>query len=407
MANAIGVRSATARRATSSTLVPDVGRVQRIGYFDRRPACATTRICRSGIARPRRAIRGFRAARLVALHAQPQAEEPVAPIKLPTLFLWAPRNRVLSDKYGRGLLQPDRQCENSSRSKGRTLPTPRTARGFARRVLAFAEAPAHAAATRETSLRRLPVIKSIISPSSRISPTWNSHSGSLRVNLPNKVVDRSPPATCSTAITTSGRRRRARLQHHGQRAPPDRDLHVVDRDRRAVGAARETKKARILVLGYPIGHRPDPLRLRQELATIDVISRGRLDMGFIRACPTNFRRRTRTRWRDGSLLGGARLPPQGDDDHDERSIGRVNTSTTGRSMSGAPGATAASAGLDHHRQQVAGAALGREGLCHATLGWGYATRPLYDAYRAGYLAKWKKPAGRPCRLSRPGRGCRQ
>jgi len=23
---------------------------------------------------------------------------------------------------------------------------------------------------------------------------------------------------------------------------------------------------------------------------------------------------------------------------------------------------------------------------------GYATRPLYDAYRAGYLAKWKKPA---------------
>jgi alkanesulfonate monooxygenase SsuD/methylene tetrahydromethanopterin reductase-like flavin-dependent oxidoreductase (luciferase family) len=28
----------------------------------------------------------------------------------------------------------------------------------------------------------------------------------------------------------------------------------------------------------------------------------------------------------------------------------------------------------------------------ATLGSGYATRPLYDAYRAGYLAKWKKPA---------------
>jgi alkanesulfonate monooxygenase SsuD/methylene tetrahydromethanopterin reductase-like flavin-dependent oxidoreductase (luciferase family) len=36
--------------------------------------------------------------------------------------------------------------------------------------------------------------------------------------------------------------------------------------------------------------------------------------------------------------------------------------------------------------------LGEKGYVMATLGSGYATRPLYDAYRAGYLAKWKKPA---------------
>jgi alkanesulfonate monooxygenase SsuD/methylene tetrahydromethanopterin reductase-like flavin-dependent oxidoreductase (luciferase family) len=36
--------------------------------------------------------------------------------------------------------------------------------------------------------------------------------------------------------------------------------------------------------------------------------------------------------------------------------------------------------------------LGDKGYVMATLGSGYATRPLYDAYRAGYLAKWKKPA---------------
>jgi hypothetical protein len=47
--------------------------------------------------------------------------------------------------------------------------------------------------------------------------------------------------------------------------------------------ARQTTRARLLVLGYPIGHRPDPLRAAEELATIDVISRGRLDMGFIKA----------------------------------------------------------------------------------------------------------------------------
>src|SRR6185503_8012539 len=36
--------------------------------------------------------------------------------------------------------------------------------------------------------------------------------------------------------------------------------------------------------------------------------------------------------------------------------------------------------------------LGEKGYVMATLGSGYATRPLYDSYRSGYLAKWKKPA---------------
>ena len=52
--------------------------------------------------------------------------------------------------------------------------------------------------------------------------------------------------------------------------------------------ARQTRKARLLVLGYPIGHRPDPLRVAEELATVDVISRGRLDMGFIKGVPYEF-----------------------------------------------------------------------------------------------------------------------
>ncbi len=59
--------------------------------------------------------------------------------------------------------------------------------------------------------------------------------------------------------------------------------------RRPVGAgARRPRRARILVLGYPIGHRPDPLRCAEELSTIDVISRGRLDMGFIKGVPYEF-----------------------------------------------------------------------------------------------------------------------
>jgi len=52
--------------------------------------------------------------------------------------------------------------------------------------------------------------------------------------------------------------------------------------------ARQTRRARLLVLGYPIGHRGDPLRVAEELATIDVISRGRLEMGFIKGVPYEF-----------------------------------------------------------------------------------------------------------------------
>jgi len=52
--------------------------------------------------------------------------------------------------------------------------------------------------------------------------------------------------------------------------------------------ARQTKKARLLGLGFPIGIRNDPLRVAEELAMIDVISRGRLEMGFIKGVPYEF-----------------------------------------------------------------------------------------------------------------------
>ncbi len=49
--------------------------------------------------------------------------------------------------------------------------------------------------------------------------------------------------------------------------------------------ARETKKARILQLGNPVGNRRDPIRVAEETAMVDVISGGRLDCGFVRGVP--------------------------------------------------------------------------------------------------------------------------
>ncbi len=47
--------------------------------------------------------------------------------------------------------------------------------------------------------------------------------------------------------------------------------------------ARITKRARLLSLGVPLPNRPDPLRVAEEMSVIDVLSRGRLEMGFVKS----------------------------------------------------------------------------------------------------------------------------
>jgi alkanesulfonate monooxygenase SsuD/methylene tetrahydromethanopterin reductase-like flavin-dependent oxidoreductase (luciferase family) len=49
--------------------------------------------------------------------------------------------------------------------------------------------------------------------------------------------------------------------------------------------ARETKKARLLILGNPIANRREPVRVAEEMAMVDVYSRGRLECGFVRGVP--------------------------------------------------------------------------------------------------------------------------
>lgn len=47
--------------------------------------------------------------------------------------------------------------------------------------------------------------------------------------------------------------------------------------------ARQTRKARILSLGTLISLRDEPIRIAEEYATADVISRGRLEIGFVKS----------------------------------------------------------------------------------------------------------------------------
>lgn len=49
--------------------------------------------------------------------------------------------------------------------------------------------------------------------------------------------------------------------------------------------ARQTKNARLLLLGNPLANRSQPIRVAEEMAMIDVISHGRLECGFVRGVP--------------------------------------------------------------------------------------------------------------------------
>ncbi|HJS86186.1 MAG TPA: LLM class flavin-dependent oxidoreductase [Acetobacteraceae bacterium] len=49
--------------------------------------------------------------------------------------------------------------------------------------------------------------------------------------------------------------------------------------------ARETKRARLLALGNPIANRPDPVRVAEEAAWLDVLSGGRTELGLVKGAP--------------------------------------------------------------------------------------------------------------------------
>src|SRR4030088_2614702 len=59
----------------------------------------------------------------------------------------------------------------------------------------------------------------------------------------------------------------------------------ITRPRPASTLPRRTRKGRICILGNPVANRGDPLRIAEEMAMIDCISRGRLDVGFVRGVP--------------------------------------------------------------------------------------------------------------------------
>ena len=119
-------------------------------------------------------------------------------------------------------------------------------------------------------------------------PAWDEglRRGSLRVVLPNENVD---PAIVHTLLHRY-------LDEFALCDEVGLDIMVNEHHSTAtcmtVSApmalaviARETKRARLLTLGNPIANRPDPVRVAEEMAWLDCLCGGRLEMGLVKGAP--------------------------------------------------------------------------------------------------------------------------
>jgi alkanesulfonate monooxygenase SsuD/methylene tetrahydromethanopterin reductase-like flavin-dependent oxidoreductase (luciferase family) len=230
---------------------------------------------------------------------------------------------------------------------------------------------------------------------------WNDHGGSLRVNLPNRKCDPKIAADLyhryyDEWLLADELGFDIMLNEHHQTATCMSSTVVVGLSI----LARETKRARLLVLGYPIGHRPDPLRAAEELATIDVISRGRLEMGFIKGVPYEFPCSNQNPvgvmdkfWEAHDFILKAMTSHDEPFNWEGQFFHYRNVNIWPRPWQQPhPPIWSAAGSLGNARM------LGERGYVMAVLGSGYKTRPLYDAYREGYMSQGR-PAPAPDRLA--------
>src|SRR5215472_14566194 len=109
---------------------------------------------------------------------------------------------------------------------------------------------------------------------------------SIRVTLPNRIYDPEKGAALYDRfieewLVAEEEGMGIMLNEHHQTATcvdPAAPLMLA-------ALARLTTHARLLILGNPIANRRQPVRVAEEMAMIDVLSRGRLECGFVRGVP--------------------------------------------------------------------------------------------------------------------------
>jgi len=109
---------------------------------------------------------------------------------------------------------------------------------------------------------------------------------SIRVSLPNRIYDPVKGAALYDRyidewLIAEDEGVEIMLNEHHQTATcvdPAAPLMLA-------ALARQSKKARLLILGNPIANRRQPVRVAEEMAMVDILSHGRLEAGFVRGVP--------------------------------------------------------------------------------------------------------------------------
>jgi alkanesulfonate monooxygenase SsuD/methylene tetrahydromethanopterin reductase-like flavin-dependent oxidoreductase (luciferase family) len=219
---------------------------------------------------------------------------------------------------------------------------------------------------------------------------WIDHPGTLRVNLPNSRIDPNVAADLFDRYYAEWQVADElgydiMVNEHHQTATCLSSTVVV-----ALSVlARLTKRARLLVLGFPIANRPDPLRVAEEIATIDLISRGRLDLGFVRGVPyevapsnMNPVRQMERFWEAHDFIMKALTTHDGPFNWESENFAYRQVNIWPRPFQ-QPHPPVWSTTSSKTNARV----LGEKGYVMATVSSGYNTRALYDAYRQGYVSQ--------------------
>jgi alkanesulfonate monooxygenase SsuD/methylene tetrahydromethanopterin reductase-like flavin-dependent oxidoreductase (luciferase family) len=225
---------------------------------------------------------------------------------------------------------------------------------------------------------------------------WDKHQGSLRVNLPNSLLDPKHAADLFHRYYDEWQLSdelglNIMINEHHQTATCMSSACVIT----LAVLSRITKNARLLVLGYPISNRPDPLRAAEELATIDVISRGRLEMGFVKGVPQevavanmNPVFQNERFWESHDFIIKAMTHRGEPFNWESENFNYKHVNIWPRPYQEPHPPVWSTTGTLSTAEK-----LGRYGYVMATLATGFGTRPIYDAYRKAYMAERGHPPG--------------
>jgi alkanesulfonate monooxygenase SsuD/methylene tetrahydromethanopterin reductase-like flavin-dependent oxidoreductase (luciferase family) len=211
---------------------------------------------------------------------------------------------------------------------------------------------------------------------------------SIRVTLPNKFYDPEKGAALwdrfldEWCIADEEGVEVMLNEHHQTATCVDPAAPLV-----LAALARLTKKARLLVLGNPIANRRQPVRVAEEMALADVMSRGRVEVGFVRGVPwevaaanSNPVRMNERHWEALDLIIKAWTAKDGPVSHEGRFFHHRNINIWPRPYQQPHPPVWVST------TSPSGAArVGARGFIQATFLTGFdGTRAVFDAYRKGW-----------------------